>query len=68
VLGDSALLTGYARGFQMLGADVIEEVARDLHLSAEGAGNRQLARSDSTGQTTQAAARRSRRLWSKLFR
>jgi len=68
VLCDSALLTGYARGFQMLGADVIEEVARDLHLSAEGAGNRQLARSDSTGQTTQAAARRSRRLWSKLFR
>ena len=35
VICDSALLTGYSRGLHTLGVDVIEEVARDLHLSRE---------------------------------
>jgi general secretion pathway protein A len=38
VICDSALLTGYSRGLHSLGAGVIEEVARDLHLSREAAG------------------------------
>jgi general secretion pathway protein A len=38
VICDSALLTGYSRGMRSLGAEVIEEVARDLHLSREAAG------------------------------
>jgi general secretion pathway protein A len=37
VVCDSALLTGYSRGLRSVGAEVIEEVARDLHLSKEGA-------------------------------
>ena len=35
VVCDSALLTGYSRGLRSVGAEVIEEVARDLHLSKE---------------------------------
>ena len=38
VVCDSALLTGYSRGLRSLDAGVIEEVARDLHLSREVAG------------------------------
>ena len=35
VVCDSALLTGYSRGLRSLDADIIEEVARDLHLTRE---------------------------------
>jgi general secretion pathway protein A len=35
VVCDGALLTGYARGAQTIGADTIREVARDLQLSGE---------------------------------
>jgi general secretion pathway protein A len=37
VVCDSALLTGYSRGLSTLDAGVIEEVARDLHLSRDAA-------------------------------
>ncbi len=46
VICDSALLTGYSRGLHSLGADIIEEVAKDLHLTREV---REVA-GESTGQ------------------
>jgi len=51
VVCDTALLTGYARGQQTLGADVIEEVARDLHLDRGARDDRRPAPGQLAGPT-----------------
>jgi len=62
VVCDSALLTGYGRDQALLDAEIIREVAKDLHLERNSAG----ATGDATGQDRDSGRRRRR--WRGFFR
>jgi general secretion pathway protein A len=62
VLCDAALLLGYSRGFRTLGADVIDEVARDLHMTREQAAAPSEANDDGDARQV-VKARPRRRRW-----
>lgn len=63
VMCDSAMLTGYSRGVQTVGGDIIDEVAEDLHISDPADEPKKKADSigDGTKKATGGARRRRRR-------
>lgn len=67
VVCDGALLAGYSRGDATIGADVIDEVARDLHLETMGADGVLGANgADGSGAEAPGQGRRRKR-WLGLF-
>jgi general secretion pathway protein A len=64
VVCDGALLAGYSRGLQTLDGSVIDEVARDLHLT--GANGR--AMEDAAPEEAESALASRKRGWLGLFR
>ena len=66
VVCDAALLTGYSRALRSLDAGVIDEVARDLHLSKESASEKAGAKEGESPAAAPRPRRRRRRWFGRL--